>query len=52
MDPIPPSDPVDALAVREAEMSDGQYVRPAGAESDVSSDEDEDLASGDDALAR
>ena len=50
VDPVPPSNPpnpVDALAVREAEMSDGEYVRPAGAESDVSSDEDEDLASGD-----
>ena len=50
VDPVPPSDPpnpVDALAVREVEMSDGEYVPPAGAESDVSSDEDEDLASGD-----
>lgn len=54
VDPVPPSDPpnpVDASAVQEAEMSDGEYVPPAGANSDVSSGEDEDLASGDDALA-
>ena len=42
VDPVPPSgppNPVDASAVQEAEMSDGEYVPPAGAESDVSSDE-------------
>jgi len=43
---VPPS-PADALAVADAEMSDKEYVLPAGANSDVSSDEDEDPAGGD-----
>ena len=55
VDPVPssvPRSPVDASAVRDAEMSaDEEYVPPAGADSEVSTDEDEDIADGDDALA-
>ena len=54
VDPVPssvPPSPVDASAVRDAEMSDEEYVPPAGADSEVSTDEDEDIADGDDALA-